>query len=59
VTSHYADVSIAMGIMDIMNNIDVIFENTLLRIIFVSEKKEEEQDWRKLQNEMFYNLDSL
>jgi D-ribose pyranose/furanose isomerase RbsD len=59
VTSHYADVSRAWGIMDIMNNIEVIFENTVLRIIFESEMKEEEEDLRKLQNEKFHNLYSL
>jgi hypothetical protein len=58
-TSHYADVSRAWGIMDIMNNIEVIFENTVLRIIFLSEKKDEEEGWRKLQNEKFHNLYSL
>jgi hypothetical protein len=59
VTSHYADVSIAWDIMDIMNNIEVIFENTILRRIFESEVKEEEEGLRKLQHEKFHNLYSL
>jgi hypothetical protein len=59
VTSHYADVSRAWDIMDIMNNIEVIFENTILRRIFESERKEVEEGLRKLQNEKFHNLYSL
>jgi hypothetical protein len=42
-----------------MNNIEIIFENTVLRIIFLSEKKDEEEGWRKLQNGKFHNLYSL